>query len=265
LTPKYCFIKGVNSDTVGTSVKSVESSIILQITPRHEMTRPRLFCAWPATIDEARALQTALAKRVRLVPLPGRIRTVTAVDAAFFDTRIAAAAVTVALDTLRPVEQAHSIEELSFPYVPGYLSFREGHAIICALRNLAMPIEVLLVDGQGIAHPRRCGIASHIGVLLDLPSIGCAKSRLVGAYTEPALQRGAWSPLTGPGGAVLGAAVRTREATKPVFVSPGHRIVLSQAVEIVLRCTGKHRIPDPLRAADRLSRDLRKRPASKLQ
>ncbi len=229
------------------------------------MKRPRVLFPWPTTIGEARALQAHLAKRVRLVPLPGRIRTLTAVDAAFFDMSIAAVAVTFEFEPLRIIDQAHCIREVSFPYVPGYLSFREGPAVLGALQKLAEQADVLLFDGQGIAHPRLCGIASHVGVLLDLPSIGCAKSRLVGAFTEPAAQRGAWSPLFSEDGAVIGAAVRTREATRPLFVSPGHRITLKEAIGTVLRCTGRYRIPEPLRAADRLSKELRNRLGPEVQ
>lgn len=140
-----------------------------------------------------------------------------------------------------------------FPYVPGYLSFREAPAILGAVRRLRAVPDVLLVDGQGIAHPRRFGIACHIGVLADVPAIGIAKSRLVGAYDEPGRERGAWSPLLDRG-EVIGAVLRTRTGTRPVFVSVGHRVCLETAIELVLHCTPRYRLPEPIRQADRLSR-----------
>jgi deoxyribonuclease V len=141
--------------------------------------------------------------------------------------------------------------------VPGYLVFREGPAIIAALRGLRRQPDVLLVDGQGIAHPRSIGIASHLGVLLDLPAIGCAKTRLIGEYRVPALRKGSWSALHHEGAAV-GAVLRTRDGTSPLFISPGHRMDRESSIRIVLACVGRYRIPEPLRCADMLSRSTRR-------
>ncbi|MGA2843748.1 MAG: endonuclease V [Steroidobacteraceae bacterium] len=126
-------------------------------------------------------------------------------------------------------------------------------AITEALNQLSKRPDLLLVDGQGLAHPRRFGLACHLGVLADVPTIGVAKSRLIGTYEEPGIERGAWSPLT-DGGETIGAVLRTRRAVRPVFVSVGHRISLQTAIDLVLRCTGQFRLPEPIRAADRLSR-----------
>ena len=152
-------------------------------------------------------------------------------------------------------EETVAIREVSFPYVPGFLSFREGPAIIDAINKLTVKPDVILVDGQGIAHPKGMGIASHIGVLIDIPTIGCAKSRLVGEYKEPGFRKGAWSPLQYDG-KVVGAVLRTRDHVRPLFVSPGHRVDLKTSIEIVLGCIGKYRIPEPLRRADFLSKKM---------
>jgi deoxyribonuclease V len=152
-------------------------------------------------------------------------------------------------------EDAACSEVVCFPYVPGYLAFREGHAIVSAINRLRTAPDVVLVDGHGIAHPRGIGIASHIGVILGVPTIGCAKSRLVGDFAEPAAKQGSWTYLSLEG-AHVGAVLRTRSNAKPVFVSPGHMTDIPSSVEIVMTCAGQYRIPDPLRRADMISRKL---------
>jgi deoxyribonuclease V len=144
-----------------------------------------------------------------------------------------------------------------FPYVPGFLTFREGPVLIKVIKKLSIKPDVILFDGQGIAHPIRLGIASHIGVLLNTPAIGCAKSRLIGEYKEPKLRRGAWSPLTYNNN-VVGAVLRTRDNVRPLFISPGHKIDLKASIDIVLNCISKYRIPEPLRRADYLSRRVKR-------
>jgi len=151
------------------------------------------------------------------------------------------------------VESALIRRPISFPYVPGLLSFREAPAILEILSRLSEKPDLLLVDGAGLAHPRRFGLACHLGVLSDLPAIGVAKARLVGTYQEPGIARGAWSTLVG-GGEVIGAVLRTQRAVRPVFVSIGHRISLKTAIDLVLRSAVQARLPEPIRAADKLSR-----------
>jgi deoxyribonuclease V len=151
------------------------------------------------------------------------------------------------------VAEAAAEMPLSYPYVPGLLSFREGPAAIEAVARLAVRPDVLLVDGQGVAHPRRFGIASHIGLFLDLASIGCAKTRLIGRYVEPGPKKGDFSYLRDRGH-IIGAVVRTRDQVAPVFVSSGHRIRLSDAIRIVLACCRGVRLPETIRRADRLAR-----------
>lgn len=155
------------------------------------------------------------------------------------------------LETRTVIESETATAELCFPYIPGLLTFREGPAIINALRRLHRIPDVLICDGQGIAHPRRCGIATHIGILCDLPAVGCAKSRLIGEYEEPGPARGERSPLT-IREEVVGTVLRTRDKVKPVFVSKGHKIDLATAEELVLACSIGYRLPEPTRLADQL-------------
>ena len=210
---------------------------------------------WPTTVADARPIQEELARRVRLVSLATPPLTVAGVDAAYRSGRTVAAAVLFDCVSLTPVEEAHASIATKFPYVPGYLSFREGEAILTAISRLSRPPDIVLVDGQGIAHPARFGIASFLGVLLDRPTIGCAKSRLVGEYREPGEERGSWTPLIHRGDTV-GAVVRTRGGVRPVFVSPGHLITIDEARDLVTRWAARYRLPEPQRAADMLARRL---------
>ena len=164
-----------------------------------------------------------------------------------------AAAVLFDLATLTQVEQAEATLPAVFPYVPSLLSFREGPAAVAAIRSLRRRPDLLMCDGQGIAHPRRIGIASHLGLVLDLPTIGVAKSRLIGTHGEPGPNRGDWTPLLDKD-EQIGAVLRTRANVRPVFVSIGHRISLESAIAFVLACTLRFRLPEPIRVSDRLSR-----------
>ncbi len=208
------------------------------------------------TIAEAREIQERLRRQVKIVPYRGELRYVAGVDAAFSETKVFAAACVYRYPELTLSEQVHIAQKLLFPYVPGYLSFREGPAIIEAIKKLAQKPDLIIADGQGIAHPRSAGIASYLGVLLDVPSIGCAKTRLVGEYREPRSKKGKWSELIYEEN-VVGAVLRTRDGVKPLFVSPGHRVDLESSVRIVLGCMGKYRIPEPVRCADMLSKKIK--------
>jgi deoxyribonuclease V len=185
----------------------------------------------------------------------GEIRVVAGVDAwtAPSSDRIWAAAVALALADLELQESAIACQRTTFPYRPGFLSFREAPAAIAALDRLRIAPDLLFVDGHGLAHPRRFGLACHIGLLTGLPTIGLAKSRLIGQYEEPGPRRGDWMPLTAHG-ETIGAVVRTRARVRCVFVSVGHRIGLQTAIQYALRCAPHFRLPEPLRLADRLSR-----------
>jgi deoxyribonuclease V len=212
--------------------------------------------SWTGTIAEARRAQERMRSNVRIVPLEIEPAFIAGVDAAFSENRVFAAACLYTYPDLICIERTQAAGKLTFPYVPGYLSFREGPAIIKAIGRLKRHPDVILVDGQGIAHPRRIGIASHLGVVLDIPTIGCAKTRLLGAYQEPALQKGNWSALH-HAGEIVGAVLRTREGVSPLFISPGHRIDLGGSVRLALACSRRYRIPEPLRCADEASRRSR--------
>ena len=218
--------------------------------------RPRS-SSWPATIAEAAKVQARLRQRVRLGAGPRTVRLVAGADLAYRpDSSWAWAAVAlVALPECRVVECATAAGRPAFPYVPGYLTFREGPLLLAAFRRLRHRPDLCLFDGQGLAHPRRFGLACHMGVLLGLPSVGCAKSLLVGNYREPGHARGAWSPIHLDGDDV-GAAVRTRTGVKPLFVSPGHRIGVRAAVRWVLACS-RFRVPEPIRQAEQVANCLR--------
>jgi len=212
---------------------------------------------WPENTTEAKAIQGALKDKVRIIPLRRKPRYVAGVDAAFSGDKVVGIACLYHYPDLILLEETFTVAGVSFPYIPGFLSFREGSVVIEALHRLKRKPDIILFDGQGIAHPKRLGIASHIGVLLDMPSIGCAKSRLVGEYKEPGCKKGEWSSLQYHG-KVIGAVLRTKDNIRPVFVSPGHRIDLKASIEIVLGCVSKYRIPEPLRRADSLSKKIKK-------
>lgn len=198
---------------------------------------------------EAIALQKELAKNVRLVPLKQKPRTLGGADVSMnrFAKEGFAGFVTLS-EELEIVAESVVKSDIPFPYIPGLLSFREIPMLLLAWEKLQVKPDVLMVDGIGIAHPRRLGIASHLGLVLNLPTVGCAKSVLVGTYEEPENVRGAYSHLTHKG-EVIGAAVRTKPNVKPVFVSPGHLITLEESMELVLASVLKHRLPEPTRQA----------------
>jgi deoxyribonuclease V len=210
---------------------------------------------WQVTPAQGIAIQKQLADRVVARDDLGEVRYVAGVDVGFEEkntvTRGPVAVLSFPELTLH--ERAIAREATTFPYIPGLLSFREGPAILSALQKLATIPDLLLFDGQGVAHPRRLGIASHIGVLTQLPSIGVAKSRLVGRPKAPlADEKGAWQPLRDRG-EVIGALVRTRAQVKPVYVSVGHRVSLETAVAYVLACTTRYKLPETTRWAHRLA------------
>ncbi len=208
---------------------------------------------WPKTIDRAREMQACDSRRVALEPLKSEPVYIAGVDAAFSEDRVFAAVCLYRYPEMALVEQATAVRQITFPYVPGYLLFREGPATIAALHKLRKKPEVILVDGHGIAHTRGIGSASHLGVLLDIPTIGCAKKRLVGHYRMPGEKKGNWTELVFKK-CTVGAVLRTRDRVRPLFLSPGHRIDLQDAIRITLGCVGRYRVPEPLRCADILSR-----------
>jgi deoxyribonuclease V len=210
--------------------------------------------SWDLKPEAAIALQTKLAPRVirKSRIRPADIATVAGVDAGYGNDRAYAAVVVLNLADLKVLEKAVASKTVSFPYVPGMLAFREGPVILEALGKLKSTPDLLMVDGQGIAHPRRFGIASHIGLLTDIPSIGCAKKILAGDYKEPQRTRGSIAYLT-DGDETIGAVVRTRTAVKPIFASIGHLMDLNDSIRIILKSCRGYRLPEPIRSAHHLS------------
>lgn len=202
--------------------------------------------SWNVSVAKAKAIQLELQKQLILNKPLKKISTVAAVDVSFIDKVAVGVAALFSYPDLELIEEKIFNSKPKFPYVPGYLTFREGPIMLGALTKLKTIPDVILFDGQGIAHPRRMGEAAHLGILLDRPSVGCAKSRLIGEYKEPGKKKGSFSKLYLEG-EVVGAALRTRDSTKPNFISPGHKIDLESAIKIVLGCATKYRIPDPLR------------------
>lgn len=210
--------------------------------------------AWDVTPREAIAIQEELRELVIRQNRFGALRTVAGVDVGFEqDGKFTRAAVSVlSFPKLETQETIIARRPTSFPYVPGLLSFREVPAILEALSQLKTTPDLLMCDGQGMAHPRRVGLACHLGLLCDLPSIGVGKSRLIGENEQVGQERGQRQPLV-DNNELIGMVLRTRTGVKPVFVSIGHRVSLESAVEIVLQCTPKYRLPDPIRQAHHLA------------
>jgi deoxyribonuclease V len=216
---------------------------------------------WDLTPKEAIALQKELRDEVRLEPLMQEPLTIGGADVSMnrFAKEGFAGFVTLSFPELALLDHAVDKGLIPFPYVPGLLSFREIPMLLAAWERLRIKPDVLVVDGIGIAHPRRLGIATHLGLVLDVPTIGCAKSVLVGTYDEPGDEPGSASDLVDPKtGEVLGAALRTKRGVKPVFISPGHRITCTEAVDLVRRCVRKHRLPEPTRFAHNAVNEYRR-------
>jgi deoxyribonuclease V len=216
--------------------------------------------SWDVTADEAIALQKRLAGRVDTdTPLPPGWDLIAGADVSYNrdDPTTFASVVVWRRSTGEVVEAVGAVGESHFPYVPGLLSFREAPTVLAAFARLPTRPDVVMCDGQGIAHPRRLGIASHIGLWLELPTLGCAKSLLCGRYAEPGPEPGDTSPLTHRG-EVIGTVLRTKKNVTPVFVSPGHRIDQGSAVAVVRACGRKYRLPEPTRLAHLRVNELRR-------
>jgi deoxyribonuclease V len=213
---------------------------------------------WKVSPAEAVQIQEKLRKRLRLRPPRTPVKTVAAGDVAYSreDDMTYAAFLLFTYPELIPLESAPAKGRASFPYIPGLLTFREAPVLLKAFSGLKTRPDLILIDGQGIAHPRLMGIAAHIGLILNLPTIGCAKSRLIGTHEEPALDRGETVPLI-VGERTAGMVLRTRAGVKPVYVSPGHKMDMETSVKIVLSLCRGYRIPEPLRQAHIFVNQLR--------
>jgi deoxyribonuclease V len=235
---------------------------IKALLPKEEAvaTRPKApLHTWKLTAQEAVALQRKLAPRLQLAPPPPAIRWVAGADLSFnrFDDRLYAALCIMDLETGNIVETALKEGRVTFPYVPGLLSFREIPVLLQCFDTLHRTPDVVICDGQGLAHPRRIGLACHLGLWLQLPTIGCAKSLLCGTHGHLGDERGAIAALIDREEQV-GVALRTRNGVKPVYVSPGHLCDMDTAIAVVLRATPTYRLPAPIRAAHNAANTLRR-------
>lgn len=214
--------------------------------------------AWDLDEAQARILQGELAQKVIITDaFEGEVRHIAGIDAWHSDElgRSFAAIVVVDAHTLEPIEQVTAVTDCKFPYVTGLLSFRELPPIIEAMKQLTTKPDLCICDGQGLAHPRRFGLACHLGVIFDIPAIGCGKTRLSGKFETPLPPRGSYSDLMISEQSV-GRALRTQNGINPLFISVGHRISLDTACDWILRCAPQYRLPEPIRLADKLSRDI---------
>jgi deoxyribonuclease V len=217
--------------------------------------------SWNLTPQEAIALQSELADRVEVRTPLTHCDLIAGADVSYnrFSTTFYASVVVLRADDGRIVETQGAIGEVTFPYVPGLLSFREAPVLLEAFAKVKAEPDAVMFDGQGIAHPRRLGLAAHVGLWLERPCVGCAKSKLWGRYEEPGVKAGSVSPLKAPGGEVVGDVVRTKDKVQPVFVSAGHRIDLPSAVRLVLATCRGYRLPEPTRQAHLHVNALRRR------
>ena len=215
--------------------------------------------SWDFSPTEAVALQRQLREEIRLTPFEGPIRHIGGADLSYNkgSDEFYAGIVVLDYEAMKVVAHSTVIRRSPFPYIPGLLFFREIPSLMEAWERLPFQPDIITFDGHGIAHPRRMGIASHFGLLADIPTIGCAKKRLTGKYDEPTLRRGSYSSIL-DGEETLGFALCVKDGVKPVFVSPGHRVGLTQSREIMLHCARGYKIPEPTRQAHLLVNRLRR-------
>jgi len=217
---------------------------------------------WDVSYEEAVRIQKKLREKLVFSPLEQEVSLVAGADISFSrkDPRLFAGVVLMKIPEMEIVEERWAVAEPLFPYVPGFLAFREVPPLCEVFSKLKIKPDAVICDGQGFAHPRMMGLACHLGLFLEIPTVGCAKSRLVGEFFPPANERFAQSPLEYHGKTV-GAVLRTRENVKPVYVSPGHKIDIAGSVELVKRCVSRYRLSEPIRQAHRLVNRIRKEQA----
>ncbi|MHC4124245.1 MAG: deoxyribonuclease V [Planctomycetota bacterium] len=213
---------------------------------------------WNLSYSEAISLQKILSQKVQFTKLTTKPKIVGGLDCAFSknDQKIIAAIVVLKLPDFEVLETKNASKKVDFPYIPGLLSFREAPVCIAAAEKLKCNPDLFIIDGQGIAHPRRLGLAAHLGLFFNKPTIGCAKSRLTGTFKSPPIEKGNYTLLKGKD-ETIGAVVRTRTNVKPIFVSVGNKCSLKNAIEMTLACTTRYRLPEPTRLAHQLVSKLR--------
>lgn len=204
--------------------------------------------SWAVSPQKAIKIQKDLKSNVSLKKSFSKIDKIAGVDVSYYQNKMIAGVIIFEFPNLKTIERQSFISPENFPYIPGLLTFREGPSLLAAFKKVKNEPDIILFDGQGIAHPRRMGIATHLGLFLDKPTIGCAKSRLSGEYTSIGDEKGDYVLLK-EDKEILGVVLRTRKRVKPIFVSPGHKIDLPNSIEITLKCTGKYRVPIPVRDA----------------
>ncbi|MBI4595591.1 MAG: deoxyribonuclease V [Candidatus Tectomicrobia bacterium] len=215
---------------------------------------------WNVSLTEARLIQEGLRHKIKQEDIDKEVRFIAGADISYarFSKEAYAGIVIMNWPQLEIVEKKGATGEMQFPYVPGLLTFREGPTLLRAWDKIEQEPDLILFDGQGVAHPRGLGLAAHMGLILNTPSIGCAKKRLTGRYEEPGEERGAYSNLYDQEDTIIGAAVRTKTKTKVLFISVGNLISMPSAIEWVFKCTKGYRVTEPLRQAHMYVNQLRK-------
>jgi len=219
-----------------------------------------LYSAKPPVVKDAFKLQSELSKRVVKKIGFNEIKRIAGADLSILKTqkKLICGIIVFSYPELNIIEKVHTVVDESFPYIPGLLAFREGPAIIKAFKKIKSKPDLIMLDGQGLAHPRFFGIACHVGVLLNIPAIGVAKKKLYGEYTDPGDIKGSWNDLKDKkSNETIGAVLRTKDKVKPVFVSIGNKIDLITSVDLVLNCSRGYRIPEPTRQADKFVAQLK--------
>lgn len=214
---------------------------------------------WKVTPKEAVKIQVELRERVTFQDAFSEVKVIAGADVAFDKEEGCGGVIVYTFPGLQEIERRGVRKKVDFPYIPGLLAFREAPVLLEAFAAIQTEPDLILFDGQGIAHFRRMGIATHMGILLNKPTIGCAKSRLMGSYEEPAVEAGSYSPLI-DGGQTVGVVLRTRRQVQPIFISQGNKISLETCIDIVLKCVDGYRIPKPTREADRFVELIKKKP-----
>jgi len=211
---------------------------------------------WDVSLEEAKEIQLRLKEKVVITPLKKEIKTVGGCDVAYNRKKAFVSLTIMDIFQREIVNEYTGIYDITFPYIPGYFTFREGPPIVHIFEKIDNPPDITIFDAQGIAHPRGIGLAAHIGVIFDIPAVGCAKKPLYGDYNKLGKKRGNYTPFFIDGRKV-GEVLRTRDNAAPVYISPGHRVSFEEVREIILKLTERHKIPEPLWRADKQSRRLR--------